>query len=357
MSEAIMLVGGQGSRLRPLTVTTAKPMLPVAGVPFLTHQLTRLRDVGVDHVVLATSYRAETFEEYFGDGSRLGLRIDYQTETEPLGTGGAIRNVAGRLESGPDDPIVIFNGDVLGGHDLAAQLAFHAERDADATLHLVKVDDPRAFGCVPTEADGRVTAFLEKDPNPVTDQINAGCYVFKRSVVDAIPAGRVVSVERETFPGILAAGQRVFAWVESAYWLDLGTPVSLVRGSCDAVRGVVASSALPGPAGEWLALPGAQIAPDAFLSGGTAVGAGAHIGAGAVVDGSILFDHAVVEAGAQVRGSVIGRGARIGAGAYLDGVVVGDGATVGARNELLKGVRVWTGAVLPEGAVRFTPDA
>lgn len=356
-AEAIMLVGGQGSRLRPLTVTTPKPMLPVAGVPFLTHQLARLRDVGIEHVVLATSYRAETFQEHFGDGASLGLRIDYETEHEPLGTGGAIRNVAAHLESGPDDPVVVYNGDVLGGHDLGAQLASHREHDADVTLHLVTVPDPRAFGCVPTDADGRVTAFLEKDPHPVTDQVNAGCYVFRRSVVDAIPAGRVVSVERETFPGLLAAGRQVLGWVENAYWLDLGTPVALVRGSCDLVRGEVASSALPGPVGEWLALAGAEIAPDAFLSGGTTVGAGAHVGAGAVVQGSVLFDGAVVEAGAQVRDCVIGRGARVGAGTHLDTVVVGDGAHVGAHNELRAGVRIWPAAHLPDASIRFSSDA
>ena len=355
-AEAIMLVGGQGSRLRPLTMTTPKPMLPVAGVPFLTHQLLRLRDVGIEHVVLATSYRAETFQQHFGDGAELGLRLDYETEHEPMGTGGAIRNVAARLESGPDDPVVIYNGDVLGGHDLAAQLDHHRDHDADVTLHLVTVEDPRAFGCVPTDATGRVTAFLEKDPHPVTDQVNAGCYVFRRSVVDAIPAGRVVSVERETFPGLLAAGRLVTGWVESAYWLDLGTPVALVRGSCDLVRGEVPSSALPGPTGEWLALPGADIAADAFLAGGTTVGAGAHVGAGAVVQGSVLFDGAVVAAGARVRDSVIGRGARVETGTSLDTVVVGDGAEIGAHNELRAGVRIWPGVRIPDAAIRFSSD-
>lgn len=356
-AEAIMLVGGQGTRLRPLTTTTAKPMLPVAGVPFLSHQLVRLRDVGVEHVVLATSYRAQTFEDYFGDGASLGLRIDYETEHEPLGTGGAIRNVAGRLEGGPDDPVIVYNGDVLGGHDLAGQLAFHTGRQADATLHLVTVADPRAFGCVPTDADARVTAFLEKAPEPVTDQVNAGCYVFRRAVIDAMPAGRVLSVERETFPALLAAGAAVYGWVEPAYWLDLGSPAALVRGSCDLVLGRVASSALPGNTGPWLALPDADIAADAYLAGGATVGARARVGAGAVVDGSVLMDDAVVEAGAQVRDSVIGRGARVGQGCVLDGVVVGDGADVGARNELRSGLRVWTGAVLPDAAVRFSSDA
>ena len=354
--DAILLVGGQGTRLRPLTSRTAKPMLPVAGVPFITHQLAQARAAGMDHVVLATSYRAETFQEHFGDGASLGLDLDYVTETEPLGTGGGIRNVADKLRGGPDDPVVIFNGDVLSGHDLRAQLAVHTGRGADVTLHLTEVEDPRAFGCVPTDSHDRVTAFLEKTPDAVTNRINAGCYVFRRAIVDSIPFGRPISVERETFPGLLADGSLVLGYVDLAYWLDLGTPAAFVRGSCDLVLGRVASPALPGPTGESLVLDGADVSPDAKLSGGTAVGAGARIDAGAVVEGSVLHEDAVIEAGAQIRASVVGRGARVGAGTVLDGAVVGDGARVGAGNELLTGVRVFCDAVLGDGSVRFSTD-
>ncbi|RZS90179.1 nucleotidyltransferase [Motilibacter rhizosphaerae] len=357
MSEAILLVGGKGTRLRPLTLNCAKPMIPTAGVPFLTHQLARLRDAGVTHVVLATSYRAETFSAHFGDGAELGLEIDYVTETEPLGTGGGIRNVADKLRSAPDEPVVIFNGDVLSGHDIAAQVAAHQERGADVTLHLVEVDDPRAFGCVVTDESGRVEAFLEKTPDPPTNRINAGCYVFKRSVIDGIPEGRPVSVERETFPGLLSSGALVLGHVDSAYWLDLGTPAAFVQGSRDLVTGRIASTAVPGPTGEKLVLPGGEVAIDAKVSGGTTVGAGAVVGRGAVVEGSVLLDGAVVEEGAVVRDSVVGAGASIGAGAVLEGVVVGEAARIGARNELLTGVRVWAGAELAEGSVRFSSDA
>ena len=214
MREAVVLVGGQGTRLRPLTLTTPKPLLPVAGVPFLTHQLAALRRAGVDHVVLATSYRAEVFSETFGDGAALGLELTYLTEDEPLGTGGAIRHASQGLRSAAADPVVVLNGDVLSGHDIAGQVAFHERTDADVTLHLVEVADARAYGCVPSDEDGRVTAFLEKMEHPVTRWINAGAYVFDRAVIDQIPAGRVVSVERETFPGLLAAGGEVRAWRE-----------------------------------------------------------------------------------------------------------------------------------------------
>ena len=328
MGEAILLVGGQGTRLRPLTEHTAKPMLPVAGVPFLSHQLARLRDAGVEHVVLATSYRPETFESYFGDGSAMGLALDYVVELEPMGTGGGIRGAAGVLRSAPDEPVLVLNGDVLSGHDLAAQVARHTVADADVTLHLTKVEDPRAFGSVPTDRSGRVTAFLEKSPQPVTDQVNAGCYVFRRSVIDEIPGGRPVSVERETFPALLTRGATVIGHVESAYWLDLGTPAAYVRGSCDLVLGALGSSVLPGPTGESLLLPGASVDPTAVVRGGTVVGAGAQVGPDVLVEGSVLRDGAVIGAGSTVRASALGLGAVVGRGVLLERAAVGDGVEV-----------------------------
>ena len=205
--DAVILVGGLGTRLRPLTLSVPKPMIPTAGVPFLAHVIARIRAAGIEHVVLGTSYRAEVFAASFGDGRDLGVDLEYIVENEPLGTAGAIRNVAPALRG---DTALIFNGDILSGLDLRALLATHQKHDADVTLHLTKVDDPRQFGCVPTDSDGRVTAFLEKTDQPPTDQINAGTYVFRRSVVDRIPTGLPVSVERETFPGLLADGGRVF---------------------------------------------------------------------------------------------------------------------------------------------------
>jgi mannose-1-phosphate guanylyltransferase len=358
-TEAILLVGGKGTRLRPLTVHTPKPMVPAAGVPFLTHQLARARAAGVEHVVLATSYLAEVFEPYFGDGSELGLHLEYVTETDPLGTGGAIRNVAHKLHSAPGDPVLVFNGDILTGLDIRALVATHRSTGADISLHLTAVEDPRAFGLVPTDPTGRVTAFLEKPQTPeeiVTDQINAGAYVFTRSVIDSIPAGRPVSVERETFPDLLAAGAHLQGMVDSTYWLDLGTPQAFVRGSADLVLGRAPSPAVPGRCGEHLVLPGAMVAEDAKLSGGSAVSSGARVDSGARIDGSAVLAGAHIESGAVIKNSLVGEGARIGARTILDGVVVGDHAHVGPDNELLTGVRVWCGAHVEAGSIRFSSD-
>jgi mannose-1-phosphate guanylyltransferase len=353
--EAVILVGGQGTRLQPLTLRTPKPMLPLAGVPFLAHQIARLRSVGVHHIVLATSYRPEVFSDYFGTGRALGVRITYVTEVEPLGTGGGIRNVAGSLKSAPDAPVFIVNGDDLSGHDMAAQLDLHRRRDAAVTLHLVEVEDARAFGCVPTDSHARVTGFFEKSPDPVTNRINAGCYLFTRRVIDQIPAGRPVSVERETFPGLLAANALVLGYVENAYWLDVGTPRAFVKGSADVVRGVLASPALPGPVGESLIAADAIVAASAEVSGGSAIGAIARVGAGAQVEGSVVADGVRIGAGAVVVRSLIGKRASIGAHCTLTDAVIGDGAKIGSGNELAAGIRIWTDAVIPDAAIRFSP--
>ena len=355
--EAIVLVGGQGTRLRPLTLSAPKPLLPTAGVPFLAHLLARAAAGGVTHVVLATCYKAEMFASSLGDGSAFGLSIDYVTENVPLDTAGGIRNAASSLRgTGPADPVVVLNSDILSGHDLGAQVDLHIKTDAAVTLHLVEVTDPSRFGVVPTDSSGRVTAFLEKTPNPVTNHINAGCYVFRRDVIAQIPAGRRVSVERETFPGLIEAGALVMGYPESAYWLDVGTPQTFVRGSCDLVLGRLPAPAVPGPPGPALLLSGATVAADASVAGGTVVGAGASVGAGATVFGSVLFDSATVGEGAVVRDSILGRGAVVAPGAVLDEAVVGDGAFIGSGNELARGIRVWPGTRLEPTSVRFSSD-
>lgn len=352
--DAVILVGGQGTRLRPLTVSTPKPMLPTAGHPFLSHLLARIAKAGMRHVVLGTSYKAEVFEEYFGDGSELGLEIEYVVEEEALGTGGAIRNVYDRLRY---DTAMVFNGDVLSGADLGAILNTHIEGHADVTLHLVRVPDPRAFGSVPTDAEGRVLEFLEKTEDPPTDQINAGCYVFKREVIEGIDAGRVISVEREVFPGLLSDGARVLGHVDSSYWRDMGRPSDFVQGSSDLVRGIAYSPLLEGKTGESLVDASSGVAGGVILVGGTSIGRGCVIGAGSRIDDSVLFDGVTVEPGAVVRNSIIAAGVRIGANVRIQDCVIGEGASIGARCELEGGMRVWPGVNIPDSGVRFSPDA
>ena len=316
----MIIAGGLGTRLRPLTDRRPKHLLPVGGVPFLAHQLAKLSASGVDHVVLATSYRAEEFRPAFGDGWAYGLSLTYVREEEPLGTGGAIRHAATALHSGPDEPVLVLNGDQLSGHDIPAQVAGFAAAQADVSLHLVEVPDARAFGCVPTDGSGRVTAFLEKSLRPVTSQVNAGCYVFRRRCIDEIPAGRVVSVERETFPQLLSVGRRVVGHLDPAYWRDVGTPQALVQASADLVLGIAPSPAYHHPPAQRLVQEGADVDGSAHVGGGSVIGPGAVVAAGAVAEGS------VVRAGAQV-----GAGPRFSASAVVAAASIGSASVLGAQ--------------------------
>lgn len=337
-AEAVIVAGGFGTRLLPLTARQPKHLLNVGGAPLLEHQIARLAEAGVDHVVLATSYHADRFEPVLGDGSRWGVRLDYVREEEPLGTAGAIRNVADALRDDPDGAVVILNGDILSGHDLRAQLDdFEVPRDGEqvaVSLYLVQVPDARAFGCVPTDDSGRVTAFVEKSDNPVTNQINGGCYVFRRRVIEEIPPGQVVSVERETFPRLVEQGHLVVGYVDTGYWRDVGTPEALLAASRDLVRGIAPSPAVPGGPAERRVLDGASVDATATIEGGSLVAEGAWIERNARVTGSVVMAGAVVGQDAEVVDSIVGPSAVVGRSASLRGVTLGDEATVGAGSRL-----------------------
>jgi mannose-1-phosphate guanylyltransferase len=293
-TSAILLVGGMGTRLMPLTSKTPKPMLQVAGVPFTEHQIRKAAQAGISEIVLATSYKAELFEPYFGDGAKFGIKIKYAVEESALGTGGGIRNAAALLDD--CDQVVIFNGDVLSGHDLSAQIQSHINNKADVTLYLTKVEDARAYGCVELLADNQVKSFLEKMENPVSNLINAGCYIFNRKVIDQIPANQVVSVERDTFPSFLSSGVKVYGYLDNSYWLDIGNPQALVKASADLITGVITSVATPKHSGDHLIAAGAQVSSSAIVNLGTVIEA-----------------EVVVEGNCQISGSIISKGAKIGA--------------------------------------------
>ena len=292
MAIGILLVGGFGTRLKPLTNQTPKPMLPVGGLPVTEHQLLAAKKAGINTVILATSYLSEVFTPYFGDGSKWGMKLLYAVEREPLGTGGAIRNAAA-LVADSDEEFVVFTGDVLSSHNIAAQLDFHRANQADATLHLIEVADARAFGCVPTDSNARVLDFLERMENPVTNAINAGCYVFNASVISEIPAGKVVSIERETFPQLVKSGRPVYGYTEQSYWLDIGTPAALFQGS----RDIVGDGFLAGA--------GSKIGVGSMLSGGTAIGQGSKIGANCKITNSIIGDGVVIGDGCTIADSFV----------------------------------------------------
>lgn len=347
--KALILTGGQGTRLRPFTCSTPKPLLPVVNVPFLHHPLALLRRHGVREVTLATAYRPGAFRRAFGDGRRFGLRIRYAFEKEPLGTGGAVRNAC----AGTRGTLLVLNGDVLHDMDFGAFLRFHRARRSEASIALTPVKDPTLYGLVETDARGRILRFLEK-PSPdeiSTNTINAGAYLFEPSVLERIPPG-VYSLERGLFPGLLAAKRPFYAWVCPGYWLDIGTVEKYLQAHLDALSGL---TPLHRPElrrrGAFLLEPGVRLGADASHEGEgrVLVGRGARVAAGVRFTGSVcLGPRCVVGRGAALEDCVLLAGARVGEGARLSRCVVGQGCRVGPRSTLGPGRALGDGSTTTE---------
>ena len=318
MMRAVVLVGGFGTRLRPLTYSVPKPMLPVGHVSIIERLVANLARGGVTDVTFALGFKPEPFIEAFPDARCAGVTLSYAVEPEPLDTAGAIRFAA--EHAGIDDTFVVANGDVLTDLDIDLLVAFHRKRGAMATLHLIAVDDPSSFGVVAIDDDGRIERFVEK-PAPGTapsNLVNAGTYVLEPSVLDLIPAGEKVSIERSTFPLVVAAGS-IFGLASDDYWIDTGKPELYLQANLDLVNG-----RRPGIGCEAIA-PGAAVADGAHVVD-SIVDDGAEVAAGATVERSVLLRGSVVEAGAVVRDSVIM--GRVRAGADVADAVLGAGAVV-----------------------------
>lgn len=326
--QALLIAGGFGTRLRPLTLTRPKHLLPIANRPHLHHVFDLLQRHGVDDVVLLTSYLAENFAASVALGRRQGLKVHVTHEPEPLGTAGALRNAMDRLTGGT---LFAFNGDVLTDLDLGSVLDFHREREAEATIVLTPADDPSAFGVVPTDEDGRVEGFIEKPPpgTAPTNLINAGVYVLEPSILERIPASVEYSAERQLFPGLVAEGARLFATATDAYWADIGTPAKYLRANLDALDGTFPTDAVaePGPTASVIGAD-VDIEPGARVSS-ACLGDGVAVGAAATVAASVLLPSVRVGAGAKVRDAVLGQGVRVTAGTAIVGVTIADGETVG----------------------------
>jgi len=317
INKAILLVGGRGTRLEELTKNTPKPMLKVAGAPVTQHQIARAQAAGITEIVLATSYLAEVFEPYFGDGSKFGISIKYAIEEQPLGTGGAIANAAKSLNLASDESVFIFNGDVLSGHDLRAQAEFHESKGADVTLHLVRVEDARAYGCVPLDVDGKVLEFLEKMDQPKVNTINAGCYIFNKSAIEQISPDTVVSVERQTFPDLLENKGALYGYIDDSYWIDMGTPESYIKASRDLILNSEISPATRG------VRDGAIIANDAEIDA-TAI----------ISNGSVIESGVTVGARCQIKGSIVSAGASIGDGSIIDSCYIAPNVSIASDEKI-----------------------
>jgi mannose-1-phosphate guanylyltransferase len=322
--KAVVLVGGEGTRLRPLTLTTPKPLIPVMDRRFLDLVLDPLGRHGVDEVVLSSPYLERTFRPFVASREGRAPAIRWITEAEPLGTGGAVVNALDDL--GATDLVFALNGDILTDLDLTAMLAFHRERGASVTISLTHVEDARPFGLVPTGGDGRVVEFLEKPADPVPGDVNAGTYLVDPSVLHGFARGEPLSIERQIFPAVIADGRPVYGFVSDAYWMDLGTPRAYLQGHFDILAGRVRGLDYPAP---WVH-HAADVHLLAHLGRWVAVGAGAVVAEDAQIDDSVLHPGAHVGAGARVVGTIVGANARIGAGATVVDGVLGAGADVPA---------------------------
>jgi NDP-sugar pyrophosphorylase family protein len=344
--KAIILAGGEGTRLRPLTLTTPKPVVPVVDRPFLTHQLDLLRSVGITDVVFSVAYRPERVQAIFGDGTGVGSRITYAIEDTPLGTGGAVKNAEPHL----DDVTVVFNGDVLTDVDLPAVVERHRSTGAAATIVLTPVANPSAYGLVEFDADFRIRRFLEK-PKPeeiTTDTINAGIYVLQTAALELMPPGVSYSIERGFFPALLARGDRVTAFVHRGYWIDIGTPDKYLQVHRDVLDGRFPVQLLgESDRGGWrdpsaYVDPGARLEPPFYIGPGCRVAAGATVGPRATLTRTVTVD-----AGARVSDSVAWTGSHIGENAAVDGALLAEHVHCAANSVVRPGAVLGQGAVLP----------
>lgn len=334
--DAVVLIGGEGTRLRPLTYDIPKQMLPVVDRPMIEHVVGWLAWHGIGRIVLSVGYRPDAFVEAYPDGEMAGVRIAYAAEPEPLDTAGALRYAAEAASL--EGTLVAVNGDVLSDFDVGSLLAFHRSHGAEASIQLTPVEEPSAFGVVPVTEEGRAKAFVEKPPpgTATTNMVNAGCYVLEASVLERIPPGRRVSMEREVFPGIIADGG-LFAMGSDSYWLDTGTPEKYLQASLDILCGRRSPYSLPAvPEVE----PGLFRHPSAAAAGSVVapafLGDGAIVAEGAVVASSVLAPGAVVSRGASISGSIVLGGARVGEDAVVADSVVGPGAVLGRGSRVVE---------------------
>lgn len=343
--QAVVLVGGEGTRLRPLTYGTPKPMVPIMNVPFLARTLERLYEAEIRHVILAAGYMPQAIVDYFGDGTRFGMKVTYAIEATPLGTAGAIKNVESQITG----PFFVLNGDILTSLDLRAMRAYHHEKGGIGTLHLIHVEDPSPFGCVVHDQTGRVTAFVEKPAKgeEPTDEINAGTYLLEREILDFIPAGQNVSIERATFPEVIARGRALYAFTTADYWLDLGRPEQYLAAHRDVFSGAMPLALEPGINGEGgEALRGHPgIAPPIYAAADVVVDASATVGPNVV-----LGRGCSIGAGAAVRESVLWERVSVGAGAVIEEAIVASGVTVGPKAHVAKGSVIGHDVVIEPGA-------
>ena len=365
--QAVILVGGEGTRLRPLTSTVPKPVVPLVDRPFIAFMLEWLRRHGVDDVIMSCGFLATSVRNVLGDGAGLGIRLRFVEEPDPRGTAGALKFAEPML----DERFLMLNGDVLTDIDLSEQIAQHERTGAKATLALVPVADPSAYGLVHLNDDRSVRDFVEKpSPDAIdTNLISAGAYVLDREILELVPPDRNVSIEREVWPRLIGAG--LYGFPSESYWLDIGSPERYLQGTFDIIEGNVTTAVGERLGDDWLAIDAdaevhGRVIPPAVIERGASVAAGAHVGslvvlgedvsiaAGAIVERAVILNGTKIGEGCTLRDCIVAGGCRVGANTQITGgAVLGEGATIGADNVITRGARIFPGVSLPDGAIKF----
>jgi mannose-1-phosphate guanylyltransferase len=350
--QAVILVGGEGTRLRPLTSTVPKPVVPLVDRPFIAFMLEWLQGHGIDDVIMSCGFLATSVRNVLGDGSAMGIKLRFVEEPDPRGTAGALKYAERLL----DERFLMLNGDVLTDIDLTGQIAQHERTGAKATLALAPVADPSAYGLVRLHEDRSVKDFVEK-PSPDridTNLISAGAYVLQREILDLVPADRNVSIEREVWPLLIGAG--LYGFPADAYWLDIGTPERYLQGTFDIIEGNVDTAVRARLGESWLAVAerGVHVAPGAHVGSLVVLGENVRVGSGSTVERSVILSGAEIGAGCTLRDCIVAAGARVGDHSRIEGgAVLGEGVTVGADNTIAHGARIFPGVTLPDGAIKF----
>ena len=370
LNQAVILVGGEGKRLRPLTSNVPKPIVQLVDRPFMVYMLEWLRGHGVDDVIMSCGFLADSVREVLGDGSQLGLRLRFVEEPEPRGTAGAVKLAEPMLE----ERFLMLNGDVLTDIDLSAQIAQHEATGARGTLALVKVPDPSAYGMVLLREDHSVEAFVEKPSadggaQPAGALISAGAYVLEKEILEMVPPDRNVSIEREVWPRLVGNG--LYGYASESYWMDIGTPGRYLKGTFDIIEGKVSTGVQERMGEGFMAVAeGAEVQgraiPPAVIERGCSVAAGAQvgslvvlgqdvtIGAGSTVERAVILRGTQVGEGCELRDCIVGPGCRIGSGSKVTGgAVLGEGVELGSDNVVTRGARIFPGVRLPDGAIQF----
>lgn len=370
--KAVILVGGEGTRLRPITFSNPKPMLPLLNRPFMENFVMWLKSHNIEDIIFSAGYLSKVFKDYFGDGRRFGVKITFVEEKEPLDTCGGVKNVERYLG---DDSFMVFNGDILSSLDLTGMIAFHKKKKADITISLTSVEDPTAYGLVPVDKKGRVIKFLEKPRQDeiVTNLINAGMYVIEPHIMKLVPEGKKYSFERQLFPEVLEKGYKIFGYISDAYWLDVGTPRKYLKANRDillkeidfefpyeevmeniyAGKGTVYSQSnfISGPIviGEKT-----KIEKNAKILPLTVIGNNCFISAGTEISESVIFNNCRIGRGTHIKKAIISNNVGIGDNVIIeDNSVIGDNSRIEKNNILKNGIKIGINSSIAEGQITF----